>query len=295
MAEIFIPKHDELENILNKIEFNTSLKIKILEYIKKNKKFVFNASKESYEGEVPKFPICKRKPFTRLVLVVYKLIELKDRYDKLGIPENIFYDTIKDIKLRQEIYFADKFDIGISKADAIWFRHLFKMIIFKLGALQFQIFHMIYLDEDVVEGGYMKFDSAQKEKLPSGTPVINVHIQKGADISPTACEDSFKKAESFFRKFFPEHDYKAFICYSWLLYPGNKKLLSENSNIVKFAKRFEIISEIKDREEAVERIYGKNYRKKSDFPQNTRLQRNTLNHFDSLGYACGIISIEGFD
>ncbi len=285
-----ISQYSELESILNKMNFSIDVKTKILYYVKMNEEFVINVSNESYEGDIPNFLICKRKPFTRLVVVVYKLVELKNRYDNLGIPEDIFYDTVSDITLRQEIYFDNKACIGLSKNDVIWFRHLFNMVIFKLGTLQFQIFHMIYLDEDVVEGGYMKFDSAQKEKLSSGAPVINVHIQKDADISPTACDNSFEKAENFFSKYFPKHNYKAFICYSWLLYSGNQKLLNQNSNILNFAKRFEIISEINDKEEAIGRIYGNNYRKKSDFPQKTALQKNALNNFNNLGYACGIIN-----
>ncbi len=291
MEGVLISQYSELESILNKMNFSIDVKTKILYYVKMNEEFVINVSNESYEGDIPNFLICKRKPFTRLVVVVYKLVELKNRYDNLGIPEDIFYNTVSDITLRQEIYFDNKACIGLSKNDVIWFRHLFNMVIFKLGTLQFQIFHMIYLDEDVVEGGYMKFDSAQKEKLSSGAPVINVHIQKDADISPTACDNSFEKAENFFSKYFPNHNYRAFICYSWLLYSGNQKLLNQNSNILNFAKRFEIISDINDKEEAIERIYGKNYRKKSDFPQKTALQKNALNNFRNLGYACGIIDL----
>lgn len=40
-------------------------------------------------------------------------------------------------------------------------------------------------------------------------------------------------------KHFPDYDYKAFFCSSWLLDPKLETLLGNESNIVKFGKRFE--------------------------------------------------------
>jgi hypothetical protein len=246
-------------------------------------------AKEAYDGEIPDFKLYKRKPFTRLIVVCFKLIDLEQRYRNKGIPDQIFVDTIQDVKLRQELYFKKTGIIGLDKEDVIWFRHLFNMHIFKLNGLQFQLFHMIYLDRETIGEEYMVFSQEQKVKLPVGTPVINVHIQCFANISPEVCDQSFSLASDFFHKFFPEHEFKAFICYSWLLFSGNQGLIDKQSNILKFAHRFEIISEVNDNEQAIHNIYGKRYRKKANYPMKTSLQKSAIKQLNHLGYACGVI------
>jgi len=42
---------------------------------------------------------------------------------------------------------------------------------------------MIYLDEETIGEDYMVYSETQKRALPKGTPVINCHIQEGADLS----------------------------------------------------------------------------------------------------------------
>lgn len=278
-----------LLEILKELKMECTVSEKIVNYITKNHSFIEKASKEAYEGENPSFKICKRKPFTRLVIACYKLVELKNIFQERGLPKEVFIDTIGDITLRQEIYKQETGALGLSMNDVIWLRHLYNVHIFKLNTLQFQLFHMLYLDEETTGEEYMNFTQEQKNLLPSNVPVINVHIQKNADLSQESIEKSFSLAKEFFPKYFPEHEYKAFLCYSWLLYSGNRQLLNEDSNIVKFAAKFDIISEIKDNEQAVARIYGKKYRCRADYPQNTSLQKNALAHLDNLGYACGVI------
>lgn len=261
----------------------------IYTYISNHFSMVEMIAKEAYDGEIPAFKLCMRKPFTRLVVVCFKLFDLKQRYLNKGIPDQIFVDTIQDVKLRQELYLQKTGTIGLGREDVIWFRHLFNMHIFKLNGLQFQLFHMIYLDRETVGEEYMMFSREQKEKLPEGTPVINVHIQCFANISPEVCDQSFSTAFDFFHKFFPEHKSKAFVCYSWLLFSGNQSLMDKQSNILKFAQRFEIISEVNDNEQAIYNIYGKRFRKKTDYPIKTSLQKSALKQLNHLGYGCGVI------
>ena len=79
--------------------------------------------------------------------------------------------------------------------------------IFKIGSLQFQPFQMIYLDAETIGEPYMSFTEEQKKSLPEGTPVLNCHIQQGADLSPESVDFSFRMAKEFFM----EHS-------AWMLY-----------------------------------------------------------------------------
>lgn len=281
----------ELKTILNRLNLDNKVLKEILDFISNNLDLICSVAIEAYDGEIPDFKICERDSFTRLSIICFKLIELKKEYKIKGISDLVFFDTIQDIKLRQEIYYDKNKKTGLSKDDCIWFRHLFSMHIFKLNTLQFQLFNMIYLDKEFIGEEYMTFSKEQKERLPIDSPVINVHIQVSADLNPIEVKKSFSIALKFFQKYYPTHKFKAFVCYSWLLYSKNKNLLKQNSNIIKFATNFHIISEVQDDEQAIENIYGKHYTKKEDYPVDTSLQRNVLLYPNNLGYACGIIEI----
>lgn len=242
----------------------------------------------AYLGTAPNFPICSRSALERVVLLCRRLTDIERQFQVRGIPREIYLSTISDLSLRLELFEQRTKRLGLSKDDVIWFRHLVKGHIFKLHSLQFQLFHMIYLDAEGCGEDYMTFDPVQKALLPPGTPVLNVHIQKGADLSFEAVEQSFCMARTFFTRYFPEHGAQAFLCYSWLLYPGLQELLCAQSHILQFARRFQIIGQTRDNREAIHRIYGKRYPRLSNYPQSTSLQRRALGRFSSLGQACGI-------
>lgn len=242
----------------------------------------------AYLGTAPDFPICSRSPLERLVLLCRKLTDVERHFQVRCIPREIYLSTISDLSLRLELYQQRTKRLGLSKDDVIWFRHLVHGHMFKLHSLQFQLFHMVYLDAEGCGEDYMTFDPAQKVLLPPGTPVLNVHVQKGADLSFEAVEQSFYMARTFFPRYFPEHGTQAFLCYSWLLYPGLQDLLCSQSHILQFARRFQVIGQARDSREAIRRIYGKRYPRLADYPQGTTLQRKALGHFSLLGEACGI-------
>ena len=135
----------------------------------------------------------------------------------------------------------------------------------------------------------MRFSEAQKKKLPPGTPVLNTHIQYGANLEPLALAKTFEDARAFFRTYFPEREFKAFITYTWLLHPGLQTLLPEDSKILGFASMWEVIGQNGDKTQALERIFGGRRRRHADYPQETALQRAALKDLGALGYACGII------
>lgn len=278
----------EVKQLLTHMQMQDDMCKAIINYMKQHCSMIETRASQAYLGELPMFPITNYKPMVRLTVIVLRLLDVHKRFQQHDIPDNIFYATIQDITLRANLYYEKTHTYGLSKADSIWYRHIFNFHIFKLGVLQFQYFHMIYLDQEGIGQDYMQFREEDKRKLPPGIPVINVHVQTKADLTPVLVEESFKEAALFFQTFFPEHQPQAFLCYSWLLYPDNKVLLPANSQILHFAKQFTVISQKQIADEAIKRIYGKRYRHIKDYPQNTLLQRNALHHFSMLGEACGI-------
>lgn len=278
-----------LEKILIELDYPPVIKKAVNNKIQLNIKQINNIADTAYIGENFQFALCNRMPLTRLAVITFMMLRKYDDYKALDIDDTIIFDTFRDVSLRAKLYYHRTGKIGITKEDVIWFRHIINTSIFKIGTLQYQPFQMVYLDEDTIGEAYMTFSPQQKKKLPAGTPVINCHIPYGSDLSPKAVGQSLNSAVSFFKKYFPDIQYSAFLCYSWLLYPTMIALLDPNSNIKKFSERFDIIGFCDDTEQAIENLF-ENGRKVLN-PNSTFLQKAAVDDIKMFGFACGIIEI----
>ena len=279
----------KLETLLPQLKFQTAIEDAVKQKFTKNRRQIASIAETAYSSNDFDFPLCKRMPLTRLAVIVYLLSQKYAEYKAIGTTDKIILDTFSDVSLRANLYYKQHGKIGISKDDVIWFRHIMNVHIFKIGVLQYQIFDMIYLDEETIGEPYMVFTQEQKLALPNGSPVINCHIQKGANISATLVNESIDQAKVFFKDCFPSIEHKAFLCYSWLLYPPMLNMLSENSNIKQFAKCFSIIGKCNDSEQAKENLFE--YGKYNPPFKPTTLQRMAKEDNTILGYGCGVIML----
>lgn len=278
-----------LEKILSELHYKSDIEQTILRKIRKDEKLIEKIAESAYYGEDFNFALCRRMPLTRLAVVTYLLLCKYDDYKAKKIPDSIVFNTFRDVSLRAKLYYEKSGEVGLSKEDVIWFRHIMNVVIFKIGALQFQPFEMIYLDKESIGESYITFTKEQKNALPAGAPVINCHIQQDADLSPEAVEASFHSAKQFFSTYFPA-PYKAFLCYSWLLYPPMINRLPQESNIKQFAANFSIIGDCNDSEQAMEYLFRRG--SKRELSANaTMLQKLAFEHVELFGFACGIIVI----
>lgn len=261
-------------------------------YAKRHLRRMADLAVNAYVSEARDFPICRLQPLGRLAVLVWKLAEIRSKYEALGVSAEIIADTFSDITLRQHLYFLETGKVGLSHADCIWLRHLANAQIFKLGVLQYQVWKMFYLETREDCSPFFHISETQKARLPAGTPVLNVHIQKEANLAQEHVAKSLRMAKDIFPQIFPETRFRAMVCYSWLLHSGLKDLLPGDSRILRFAKNFEIVSESGDKQQALERVFGRRYRRKADYPQQTSLQRAALGNPSKLGYSLGVIYLD---
>ena len=275
------------EKLLAELRYETETEQAVLKKLNQSAFSVREIAGTAYSGENFDYFLCRRMPLTRLAVVTQLVVEKYHDYKKLGASDSVIFDTFRDVSLRAGLYRQRTGKPGLSKEDVIWFRHIMNGEIFKLGALQFQPFQMIYLDEETLGEPYMTFSREQKAALPPGAPVLNCHIQQGADLRDEAVEGSLRAAEAFFREHGSRVSYRAFLCYSWMLYPPMTARLSRDSNIRRFAERFRIIGACPDRDQAMETLFpGKNKSRRQ-----TSLQRMAAEHPEYFGYACGVIPL----
>ena len=288
MSDLPFSFHQELTNL----GLGEDAEALVVGYAKRHLRRMADLAENAYESETRDFPICSLHGLGRLAVIIWKLAEIRQKYESPGVSEGIIADTFSDIALRQRLFYQNTGKVGLSRADCVWLRHLVNAQIFKLGVLQYQPMKMVYLEKREDGSPFFVISEAQKAKLPAGAPVLNVHIQTGADLAQEGVAESLQMAESFFAQVYPETHFQAMVCYSWLLHSGLKDLLPLNSRILHFAQNFEVVNETGDKRQAVERIFGRRYRRKADYPQQTSLQRAALRDPSKLGYALGIIYLD---
>ncbi len=137
-----------------------------------------------------------------------------ENYKELQISEKIYIDTMKcftrfakECKKKNGAYFFDR---------GWWTYRQISMKLFRIGALEYEL--------------------CQKEQ----GLMISMHIPSDTIFGTLQVDNSLKEAKEFLHQFYPLYDNAIFYCDSWLLSPALKSLLSEDSNILNFQKRFQI-------------------------------------------------------
>jgi len=161
------------------------------------------------------------------------------------------------------------------------------MKLFALGRFQY------IKGEFIAENPYVFKDIT----INPGDDVYYIHIPSGGSMTEENRYDSYKKAFKFFGK--KEGDYLLLVCSSWLLYPQNKLIYPEKSNLMGFFNDFDIIRSREDEKPFPNawRIFNKSYDGDvSVLPQETTLQKNFakwLAEGNKTGIGYGVIIYDG--
>lgn len=121
---------------------------------------------------------------------------------------------------------------------------------------------------------------------------ISIHVPSDADFSPAAVEKSLQAANEFFARYYPSLSGAEYRCDSWLLDSRLKGMLGDDSNIISFQNRFEIIHEGEAGTDFARWVFKTASTDYAEYPENTSLQRNMKKHLLSGGVirnACGRI------
>ena len=219
----------------------------------------------------------------QLLLFICLSKTMRDYYKKAGLNEEIWFTTVCDLKYKmvecKEVYKI------CGTFVAPWFDRFYKLERFGFEKLQFEFipFGMEYNKNGVA----LKPDST----------VINVHIPRtGARLDREGMVSAYQKAADFFREKL-EGNPIVFVCWSWLLFPRNKEILSETSNLYAFISDFDVFyhEEYPDYSD-VWRLFDVNYDGNVDhLPQNTSLRRayaDWIRKGEKTGFGYGVYVYE---
>jgi GNAT-like C-terminal domain/N-acyltransferase N-terminal domain len=192
-------------------------------------------------------------------------------HEKRGIPEDTSWATLADLGRQLAIYRRIHGVGGLGVQ--FWFSLHFRGLIYDLGRLQFNRGRISFSDDAIAAADvpFTKADTA-----------LGVHIPESGPMTPEGCTASFERARAFYDQYFGEEGYRYAVCSSWLLDPQLAEYLPEDSNIVRFQRRFQLMPGGHDGDKAVfEFVLRKLEPTLDDIPRRTTLERAIAQHMEA--------------
>jgi hypothetical protein len=118
--------------------------------------------------------------------------------------------------------------------------------------------------------------------IEPGDAVVGLHIPPGGGMTDELISRSFDETKEFMAKYFPDFDYKAFVCGSWLMDDQLRDILGEDKNISKFCARFDKIGIKSGGRGVFSFVYLLPHTSEVDYnalPENTTLERLLKKHY----------------
>lgn len=244
-----------MDELIKRLKLEKSLEKRLLELIKADEEKITIIAEKCKENGFSHLK--KENELMRLAVCIKYAEYTKEEYERLGISEKIFFDTMHDIA----IWCENNDNRGLKNYN--WIKNHLKAELFKIGRLQFQLYQC-------------KNKTLNYSKMPFkyGENLIYIHIPQGEKLIYADCVASIKAANDFFAHYFPEYEYTYYFSESWLLFDENYLFMQSSSNILQFQSLFEIVDSLPIDAQAIERIFGKRHLFKRNYPENTSLQKS---------------------
>lgn len=213
--------------------------------------------------------------------------DLKKQYELFGIDEEIYWNTMNDLRYKLIECMECRGVPGTFVAS--WFNEFFRLERVAYGRFQYEICHYDRKESFTMKNGH---------QVKNGDIFINFHIpSSGVPLTDEIRYASYKEAYKHVKNLFPDGNV-IFGCSSWLLFPKHRDFLPEHLNILKFLSDFEIVewSESKDFHDCW-RIFGKDAKLPPEkLPKDTSLKKayaEWLCAGNKTGHGFGLFMFDG--
>ncbi len=196
-----------------------------------------------------------------LWVVLAALPDVRRYHAERGIPDDISWATLADVGEKVARHRAVHGIGGLHAPD--WFSAHFRGVLYALGRLQFNLGSV---DDSVPH-------------LERGTTVLGTHIPEApGPLSPVACDESFERAALFFEDHFGIAC-TVTTCDSWLLDHALAQYLPEDSNIVRFQRRYHLSPKWHEgNADVIQFVFKRKNTHIDELPQRTTLERAIVSH-----------------
>lgn len=203
--------------------------------------------------------------FRRLCCMLRCAMRAKAEYDRLGISEEIYIDTMgafsRFVREHKESYGCYGFNRGS------WTPRQVSCRLFRIGQMEYEL--------------------TAKE----GRKLVSLHIPTDVDLRPEILRPSMRAGLKEFYRLFPEYEALPVYCHTWLLSTQLRDFLPEDSNILKFQEMFDLEADGTPGNDVLLWVFKNPKLPREELPENTSLQRKLKQFFlnggqflDGVGY-----------
>lgn len=195
-----------------------------------------------------------------LAVLLATLEETRRFHAAHGIPDEISWASLADLGEKVRLHRRLHGVGGLDLQD--WLTLHFRGALYTLGRLQFN----------------MTAVPAHFTEPAPGTSALGLHVPETGPMTEEACERSLHAAPDFFDRHFGIR-HRVALCTSWLLDTQLAEYLPEQSNIVRFQRRFHLTPGTLPGDSDVLRfVFGRPDGEPGTLPRETALQRAVVAH-----------------
>ena len=219
---------------------------------------------------------------TRMLFFLYCAVPLRAEYEKRGLPETLYWETLQDLRYKLMECHNVKDEWGTFVPD--WYRRFYVCERFALGRLQYEQIPFPF-------EGY-------KNLLKKGDMVLSCHIPSSGALRENDVLESLKKAYEFYQAECMD-GLLPITCHSWLLYQPLEEVFADSPNVQKFRNMFDVIQNDADKtNEDFWRVFYQEFSEETlkNAPTETKLQKRLKNYLlegNTLGCGWGVLLFDG--
>jgi hypothetical protein len=231
---------------------------------------------------VPPVALPARLRLFAVHLILVSIDDILRCHSELGIPEDVSRETLSLLGRRMATFREKYGRTGIELTRWDWMR--FFGLLYQVGRLEVIPYRLCTHPE---AGPLFWYDDERITGLGRGfrrgDPALSIHVPSGDPLTPEACDASFSRLQAAFNAVQPDEPPLVATCTSWLLDDQLSEYLPADSNILRFAQRFELVPGSLDNDEAVLHfVFGAELKKELyALPQRTTLERAVVEHIRS--------------
>ncbi len=198
--------------------------------------------------------------------------ELRELYQSYGVPEDVSDATLEALARHGETH---RLKWGTTGVDAGWWMiPILRGEILQVRSLKF---HRVHLGVGPLAPFPWLDDTAMSrlgDGFRTGDLSVGIHIPARTDLSRGALDVTFARAREVLARVWPTSTRRLATCQSWMMDERLVDALGEESNIVGFQRRFELIAPFEhDVATVVDFVFGASHTDVAALPASSRLQR----------------------
>ena len=216
-------------------------------------------------------------PILAAQVILAAIDDIRACHRELGVADDISWETLAHLGRAMAGYRESHGHAGIHLTFWDWLRY--RGWLYQVGRLEVTVYRLRTHPKEAGPLFWYDDETAERLELPFriGDPAVSLHVPAGDPLDPEACDEALGRMRSGF----PGR--RVATCTSWLLDDQLAEYLPEDSRIVRFQRRFDLVPGARDDDEAMlNAVFGRGRARELDLlPRMTTLQQAVIDHLSA--------------